>query len=675
MSPEPSVRSRVLWVTSDAGPDGGRVADRTDRFAVNQGTPTEAMDRLAAGTYSAVVTDTDLDGDGLAFLRRVRDRYDALPLVLLTTEDPDSTSARAAADARVTACHPVDADATVLARRLEPLLNTYEGGTAEPRENAGSVLADLNDVVYRVVDAAFRQNTRRDITELVCRELADTDSYRFAWVAERDEDGATRVAAEAKTDGYMDDIDLRLDAPPAERGPSASAAHTGDVHTVDDTLTDDAFAGWRERAHEHGVRSSAAVPLHTDDDTYGVLNIYSQRPHAFADREREALSRLGQLVANAIATVERRHRYETLVRNLPNGAIALFDADKRCLTVGGEAFADEDEVDTSALEGARVEDLDILPERFREWWSDAIDDALGGDRVSAELETDNGVSRIQVLPVHAGESVESVLALTQDITERKTRQRQVEAERERLEFLNRLIRHNLLNGLNVINARCQLVASAVDDPDASEHVEHIRNRGADLADLVEKMRTLMDAIVGDADHSLRRMALADTLEAKLSLAAEMHPDARFTADLPEDVSVLGDELLGEVFENVLDNAVTHNDADTPIVDVTVTETTTTAYVDGDGTHVPDPDRLDAVEAVECPAVTVEIADNGPGIPEDEREGVLETGVSQLSEPGSGFGLYLVKQMLQSYGGSIEIRENEPRGTVFELTFLTEHPNR
>ncbi|GAA0656787.1 sensor histidine kinase [Salarchaeum japonicum] len=131
----------------------------------------------------------------------------------------------------------------------------------------------------------------------------------------------------------------------------------------------------------------------------------------------------------------------------------------------------------------------------------------------------------------------------------------------------------------------------------------------------------------------------------------------------------------EVFENGLDNAVTHNDASTPTVDVTVAETTTTAYVDDDGTHVPDPDRPHAVEEVECPGVTVEIADNGPGSPEDEREGVLETGVSQLSEPGSGFGLYLVKQLMAAYGGRIEIRENDPHGTVFELTFLAQPPAR
>ena len=674
MSPVPTVRPRVLWVASNEGEEAGRVADRTDRFEVGRSTPADAMDRLAAGEYSAVVADTDRDREGLSVLRAVRDRHDALPLVLLTSADADADIARSAARAGVTATQPAG-DPDALAARLETLLDTYEGGDRDSHEHAVSVLADLNDVVYRVVDAAFRQSTRRDITALVCREIAATDSYRFAWVAERDESDDTRVTAEANTDGYTDDIDLRLDAPPAERGPTASAFHTGDVSVVDDTLTDDAFAEWRDRAREHGVRSSAAVPIRTDDETYGVLNVYSQRPHAFADREREALSRLGQLVANAIAAVERRHRYETLVRNLPNGAIALFDDDKRCLTVGGEAFADREDIDTDTVEGTRVDDLDIVPAAFRTWWEDAIDDAIDGERVGAEVETSNGVSRVQVLPVHAGGSVESVLALTQDITERKTRQRQVEAERERLEFLNRLIRHNLLNGLNVINARCQLLASAVNDPDAAEHVEHIRNRGADLAELIEQMRPLMDAIVGDADHSLRRVSLTDVLETKLSLAAEMHPDARFHADLPEDVSVLGDELLGEVFENVFDNAVTHNDADTPVVEVTVTETTTTTTVTDDDVHVPDPDRTYAGDEVECPAVTVAVADNGPGIPEDEREAVLETGVSQLSEPGSGFGLYLVKQMLQSYGGGIEIRENEPRGTVFELTFLAEHPER
>ncbi|MFC7166030.1 ATP-binding protein [Halospeciosus flavus] len=76
-----------------------------------------------------------------------------------------------------------------------------------------------------------------------------------------------------------------------------------------------------------------------------------------------------------------------------------------------------------------------------------------------------------------------------------------------------------------------------------------------------------------------------------------------------------------------------------------------------------------------------VADNGPGIPDDEKEAVLEKGVSELTEPGNGFGLYLVKEMMHTYGGAVNIRDNDARGedtdtetdtetgTVFDLVFV------
>jgi len=675
----PPVRPRVLWV-GDGRTDSTAVEEASDEFRVEPATPDVAHSRVEANPYGAVVVDDGL-GAPLSVVREIRACDDTVPLVLLHSPKEDVFSR--ASSAGVTAFHPVGddgADIETLAARLTTLLDTH-GGPASRRETSrASVLADLNAVVYRVAEAAFDRETRQEIESFVCQQFADANAYRFAWMGETSEDSTElSVTAQSGASEYVESLDPGIDAPPGERGPTARAVHTDDVHVVNDTQTDDSFTEWRDHAREHGVRSSAAVPVRTASRTFGVLNVYSSRPYAFTDAEQDGLRQLGQLVGNAIDAVERRNRYETIVNHIPNGATALFDAEKRCLTAGGESLQESD-MDPSSFVGQPIEEIAVLPERHREWWASTLYDALDGERRTAEVEADDRVARVQVIPVDAGDTVQGAMALTQDITERTRRARQVEAERERLEFLNRLVRHNFLNGLNVVNARCELLEATVDDPNARSHVEHVRNRAADLADLVDDMRTLMDAVVGEAEHSLRRVPLAETLEEEVALASEMHPDARFETDLSGvNANVLADELLGEVFENVLDNAVVHNDADMPEVTVSAGETTVDVSLDesGDNAPVADDGRLGQGdgEHVECPAVTVEIADNGPGLPEEERAGVLETGVSQLSEPGSGFGLYLVKQMVQSYGGRIEIRDNEPTGTVFALTFLTERPER
>ena len=251
-------------------------------------------------------------------------------------------------------------------------------------------------------------------------------------------------------------------------------------------------------------------------------------------------------------------------------------------------------------------------------------------------------------------------------------------ERERLEFLNRLIRHNVLNGLNLVGTRSELIAAETDSDTVREHVELIRTRVHDLSELVDRMRTLMDAIVNDIDHELSWVPLVETLEGELSLVRQAHEDAEFRFDPPEeDPHVLADRLLGEVFENLLHNAVEHNDAEAAVVEVSVAETSLEAFVDAETrTHAPSVDREapgGGVERVTADAVTVTVADNGPGIPSDERAAVLETGVSQLDEPGSGFGLYLVKEMVSSYGGDLDIVDSDLGGTAFEVTLLTERP--
>ncbi|WP_430503476.1 PAS domain S-box protein [Haloparvum sp. PAK95] len=278
--------------------------------------------------------------------------------------------------------------------------------------------------------------------------------------------------------------------------------------------------------------------------------------------------------------------------------------------------------------------------------------------------------------------------ITRELTKQYRFERTIEQERARLEFVNRFIRHNILNGLNIVNARAEHLETSLSDATAIEHVDVIRDRVDDMAELIDTMRTMMDVIVSEADHDPVPLPLRTVLEREIELARDGYPDARFDVhDLPdESATVVADEILGELFENVLSNAVVHNDKSTPEIEVWTTETTRELPVDPETDTVPldesgpvvasDPTASPASETetataptVDYPAITVHVADNGPGIPVDERTSVLERGVSNLEDPRTGFGLYLVKEMMRAYGGTVAIRDNEPEGTVLDLTLL------
>ncbi|WP_435320153.1 sensor histidine kinase [Haloarchaeobius sp. TZWSO28] len=205
--------------------------------------------------------------------------------------------------------------------------------------------------------------------------------------------------------------------------------------------------------------------------------------------------------------------------------------------------------------------------------------------------------------------------------------------------MNRIIRHNLLNGMNVVDARARLLEGHVDEEMAT-HLGTIQARIADMIDLIETMRAFMRAIVEGKEHDPEPMALDTVLDAEMEKAADAYDHARFEWESFPSVEVLADDLLPEVFENLLTNAVQHNDKETPAVEVRTEVTAET--------------------------VAVEVRDNGPGIDEELRDAVFEKGRKGFDSPGTGFGLYLVREIIDSYGGRVEAENAPDGGAVFTV---------
>jgi signal transduction histidine kinase len=75
--------------------------------------------------------------------------------------------------------------------------------------------------------------------------------------------------------------------------------------------------------------------------------------------------------------------------------------------------------------------------------------------------------------------------------------------------------------------------------------------------------------------------------------------------------------------------------------------------------------LDLVEDEQ--SLRIEIADNGPGVPESIRQTMFLPFVSEGKESGVGLGLTLAQQIAQEHGGTIELRETPEGHSVFLIT--------
>ncbi|MFC7166086.1 ATP-binding protein [Halospeciosus flavus] len=204
---------------------------------------------------------------------------------------------------------------------------------------------------------------------------------------------------------------------------------------------------------------------------------------------------------------------------------------------------------------------------------------------------------------------------------------------EAFEFVNSLIRHDLRNDLVVIRGHAGILddeLSSTDDVE-SETPDVIVDKVDEALTRIETSNAVAQTLVGDPD--LETVDVAD-IAAEMASQLETSHRLTVTTDLPDQALVTANAGLRSVLDNVLENAADHNDADDPRIHVAIETTEET--------------------------VRLSVADNGPGIPDDQR--------AQLFDPSGDDqgGLIFVGKLVEEYDGTVHIEDNEPRGTVFEV---------
>jgi signal transduction histidine kinase len=217
----------------------------------------------------------------------------------------------------------------------------------------------------------------------------------------------------------------------------------------------------------------------------------------------------------------------------------------------------------------------------------------------------------------------------QSALDRVTQQRELERQNERLEEFASVVSHDLRNPLSVIEGRTEL-ALQTGETDQLEPV--LRN--------VDRMDRLIDdllTLAREGEEATERRPINVGRVAEDAWRSVEAPAAEL--DVPERLPVVevDPEQFQRVFENLFRNAVEHGGDD---VTVTVTALTDGGEVAG-----------------------VAVADDGPGIPPQEREAVFERG---YTTGGNGLGLAIVDDIVRNHGGTVVAREAETGGARFEI---------
>ncbi|WP_135854207.1 sensor histidine kinase [Halorussus salinus] len=225
--------------------------------------------------------------------------------------------------------------------------------------------------------------------------------------------------------------------------------------------------------------------------------------------------------------------------------------------------------------------------------------------------------------------------------ERERREAELSRQRDRLDEFAHVISHDLRNPLNVAAGRLALVR---------EDIDH------EQFDAIEDALDRIEAIVDDTLTLAREgRTVSESEPVSLAALAEecwgMVASDRAEVEVTDSFRVRADpDRLRQVFENLFRNSVEHGSAS--------------------GCPPTDDDAESHEEGVSVRVGLLDgrgfyVEDDGPGIPEADRESVFQTGYT-TSDDGTGFGLAIVARIAEAHGWRVGVTEGTDGGARFEF---------
>ena len=293
----------------------------------------------------------------------------------------------------------------------------------------------------------------------------------------------------------------------------------------------------------------------------------------------------------------------------------------------GVVIVDDDERIINANEAA-TEIVDTPKPDFLGKSLDSIDlniDLAGDDQRIRHGERRQREYAVTVSAI--ADSADSTVGHTitlQDITTERQRE-------QRLAVLNRILRHNLRNDLNVASGYLDVVADGVDDEGYTEMLETAKRNTDDVLELGDKAR-MVERTLETEEMGTESIPVAEFVDHIADPLVDEHGGS-VANKVPADFAVdTNRQLLESVLGNLIENGLEHGGGA-----VTV-----------------------AARAVGSSA-RIEVGDSGDGIPSHEL-GVIEEGKETDLEHGSGIGLWLVEWGATALGGDVSY-ETGPEGTT------------
>ncbi|MBX3066539.1 MAG: ATP-binding protein [Anaerolineae bacterium] len=427
-------------------------------------------------------------------------------------------------------------------------------------------------------------------------------------------------------------------------------------------ITDD------EGPFANGMKRRLIAPIKREDTSIAVIVLESRRSNAFLDDD---LSFMAQLAAQAGIVIENarmfdwiqesRNRLQVILDSMGD-AVVVFDVDGK-VALANPKVAELLNLNPNLVINEHVwrllersdlhfaEKLGFAPEAMRALFLDATDEAVGsGPRVTFKSISNQPryVERTIAPVIGLDGRTDGLVMVFSDVTEEE----QLAQQRE---DLSRMIVHDLRSPLTAMNASMKLLGE-LSSRENSNFARTIQRTTETSQRALRKVLNMINSLLDLAKmesgtmtlepeyHLLRPMAEAVRAEL-MPLAEEL--DIQIIIDMPDEIPPvkIESDKIERVLLNLVDNALKFS----PI----------------GGTI-----RIQ-VRQENSEFVRVEVIDNGPGVPNDQKQHIFErfrqVEGTKGNRGGTGLGLTFAQMAVQAHGGEIWIENNPDGGSIFVFT--------
>ncbi|MFB6133088.1 MAG: PAS domain S-box protein [Halanaeroarchaeum sp.] len=576
----------------------------SDHDVTTVATAADAINRLEENetTFDCVVCEHQLrDADGLSLLEDVRETADEIPFILERGSGDEAVVEEAIAEGVTDFYLPpgTSAGGRALKTRVETAIETARRKERERRlrryeeavEHSGhAVFITDREGTIEYVNPAFEEITGFDAEDA----LGETPSL---------------LASGEMSEAFFDDLwETILDAETWE-GEIVNRRADGELYYAEQTI----------------------APILDDGEPTAFVAVQQdvterRKRERELDRARKKLRAIIDLIPDPVFLKNRNGQY----------------------LLANEAIADVYGATPATVEGNTDAELDIPPEtarRFAEEDRTVIESGQTVETDEDRLQTADGDERVfeTVKIPYELESVgeTAVLGYARDVTDLKEREKALESQRDDLDVLNQMVRHDIRNDIQLVRSYAELLEEHVEGEPA-DYLDIVEERTDRAIELTQTARELA-AVLLHEETDPRGMTLDEPIVEQVEALRSSFPEANIEIDSPiSDTRVVADELAEAIVRNLVQNAVYHNDKQTPFVSVSTKE--------------------------RSGAVRLMVADNGPGIDDVHKAEIFGQGEKGLESDGTGIGLYLVKTLVDRYDGDVWVEDNDPEGSVFVVEF-------